>query len=132
MNQRIIFNRAMVREIKAGNKNQTRRLCDEKKYKIGQIYEVFEHIANGIEARHTGMLLLVTQMRCERLQNICEEDALNEGAIPSGMRRPYPGEQIKWPTEFFKEIWDTIHAPLGPNGWAANPYVWVINFRRVR
>ena len=132
MTNQIVFSTRMVWAIQVGQKNQTRRLTDEDKYHVGKVYEVHEHYAKGLEPRPTGILLLVTKKRWEHLQDICEEDALDEGAIPVGMPRPGPGEEIKMPTEFFKELWDTIHAPLSPSGWVANPKVWVIDFRRIR
>lgn len=85
------------------------------------------------------LFLRVTAVRVERLQDITEEQARREGfssgaqPITSG---PWgveddPGE---WTAiESFSEIWDSIIKPkdLYLHGWAANPWVWVIEFERI-
>lgn len=72
--------------------------------------------------------LEVTGVRVERLQDISEEDARAEGvdtfddvlgddgATPASARRVYA------------RLWDHIN---GAGSWEANPWVWVISFRRV-
>lgn len=67
--------------------------------------------------------LEVTGVRVERLQQISYEDAKAEG-IETGA--------IKDPTYFtiqaFRDVWQAIN---GVGSWAANPWVWVIEFKRV-
>lgn len=82
--------------------------------------------------------LEVTRVRVERLQEISEEDLKAEGlALPS----PYIGvgfggeviesEHIdKDPWHWFAELWDSLNAKRG-YGWEANPWVWVIEYKRV-
>ena len=70
--------------------------------------------------------LEITNIHAERLQDISEEDAVAEGVdVPLG-----PPE---WPTllaiDAFRNLWDSIYARKHP--WGANPWVWVIEFRRV-
>ena len=76
--------------------------------------------------------LAVTGVRVERLQSISEADALAEG-----MRAPYlgdgdpPYEEIPsmiGPVQQFRNLWNTIN---GPGAWDANPYVCMIEFRRM-
>ena len=64
------------------------------------------------------ILLEVTGVRVERLQSISYADAIAEG-IPS-----VPGR----PDILHAELWEQIH---GPGAWDANPYVWVVEFKRI-
>lgn len=87
--------------------------------------------------RDARILLEITAVRVERLQAITEEDALAEGIENAdGLRdwyidyvqtRPYEihGTTILWS---FRSLWVSIN---GWDSWDANPYVWVIEFRRV-
>lgn len=67
--------------------------------------------------------LEVTGVRVERLQDISEADATAEGvsAIPDEMRRATPRCD-------FQALWQSIN---GPDSWAANPWVWIVEFRRI-
>ena len=74
------------------------------------------------------MTLEIVSVRFEQLLEITEEDAKSEGVTPSDAalkvaHRPY--------TESFIELWDSINAKRGI-GWDSNPWVWVIEFRRVQ
>lgn len=60
--------------------------------------------------------LEITAMRVERLQDISEEDAIAEGGTKHF--------NIDW----FGPLWASIY---GVDSWNANPWVWVIEFRRV-
>lgn len=73
--------------------------------------------------------LEITDVRCERLQDISEADAVAEGAeaIEVG------GEDGVSMSDFshregYAKLWDQIH---GPGSWASNPWVWAITFKRV-
>lgn len=70
------------------------------------------------------ILLEVTVVRLERLQNISEADALAEGAKLHRDKDPDYG-YAGW----YRALWESIN---GPDSWAANPWVWVIEFDRVR
>jgi hypothetical protein len=68
--------------------------------------------------------LEVTGVRVERLQEISEADAEAEGVrnslnIPSG----------RFANENFAHLWESIN---GPGSWDANPWVWVVEFRRIK
>lgn len=65
------------------------------------------------------ILLEVTDVRVERLQDISAHDALREGVGHDGMGNPVVD---------FQNLWEKIN---GPGSWAANPWVWVVGFRRV-
>lgn len=65
--------------------------------------------------------------RVERVQEITEQDAIAEGfPDPDGQNRKFPDRARYW----FRNLWDSINSKRG-FGWDANPWVWVITFRRV-
>lgn len=80
------------------------------------------------------ILLEITNVRVERLNAISEEDARAEGIIdggclncgepePCGCANPEPDT-----TDAFAYLWQSIY---GQENWNANPWVWVIEFKRV-
>ena len=69
--------------------------------------------------------LEITGVRVERVQDISEEDARAEG-IPDEYRA---GHRIYYRPRF-KTLWDSINAKRG-FGWDSNPWVWVVEFKRV-
>lgn len=65
--------------------------------------------------------LEITDVRVERLQDISNEDAVAEGiGTPCDMR--YAA------LDAFKPLWESIN---GHDSWEANPWVWVIEFKRI-
>lgn len=81
------------------------------------------------------LLLEITDVRVERLNAISEEDARAEGIIdggclncgdpePCGCANPEPDA-----TDAFAYLWQSIY---GQENWNANPWVWVIEFKRVK
>ena len=70
-------------------------------------------------------------MRVERLQDISEEQALAEG-VHFDKRRWFAtdegGPAFTWPQHAFEHLWRSIN---GADGWDANPWVWVVEFKRV-
>lgn len=78
--------------------------------------------------------LEITDVRVERLNAISEEDARAEGIIDGGClncREPEPcGCVNPQPdaTDAFAWLWQSIY---GQENWDANPWVWVIEFRRI-
>jgi len=70
--------------------------------------------------------LEITGIRVERLRDISESDALAEGIDP---KFP-PDEQVENAARMrYADIWESIN---GPGSWAANPWVWVVEFRRMK
>ncbi len=78
--------------------------------------------------------LEITGVRVERLNDISEEDARAEGIIdggcltcgepePCGCSDPRPDA-----TDAFARLWQSIY---GEENWFDNPWVWVIEFRRI-
>jgi hypothetical protein len=70
------------------------------------------------------LVLDITDVRVERLNDISEEDAVSEGVEEFARKNRLIGY---WTTSFAR-LWDSIN---GPESWAANPWVWVIEFKRV-
>ena len=68
--------------------------------------------------------LLVTHVRLERLQEIGEADILAEGVDVTGHATPH---------EVWVDLWDSINGKRdgGAYVWARNPWVWVVEFRRL-
>lgn len=74
--------------------------------------------------------LKVTDVRVERLQEITDKDAEQEGAQPDN---PFDYDVDKWANlEHFKEIWNSTikKSNLERYSWDASPWVWVIEFER--
>ena len=64
--------------------------------------------------------LEITNVRVERLQEISKKDAEAEGVAP------WRDEKIAH-VAMYRELWEQIN---GSGSWDANPFVWVIEFRR--
>lgn len=70
--------------------------------------------------------LEVLSVRVERLNEISSDDAIAEmGWIHNGT---YPTEFVYEIREFSK-LWESIN---GSGSWATNPWVWVVEFKRVQ
>ncbi|WDZ97932.1 hypothetical protein Herbaro_09180 [Herbaspirillum sp. WKF16] len=98
------------------------------------------------------ILLEITGVRVERLQDISEQDALAEGIEKNWTGDPSEGQNgfgtIGWvpdcgwinymedmdgdpaytPRDSFRSLWQSIN---GRDSWAANPWLWVVEFRRI-
>lgn len=83
------------------------------------------------------ILLEITEVRVERLQDISEEDAKAEGIrllLGGGgtfAGREGPGKLVTpWMTaiEAYRDIWEAIN---GTGSWDLNPFVWAISFKRI-
>lgn len=89
------------------------------------------------------LTLEITDIRVERLNDICEEDAEAEGIERNVGNEPWQPEDgwLKYPyerymedfpaftpRESFQTLWESIS---GEGSWALNPWVWAITFKRV-
>ncbi|ASC68630.1 hypothetical protein B9P52_32070 [Achromobacter denitrificans] len=77
------------------------------------------------------LVLEVTRVRVERLQAINHMDALAEGVglnpSAAGLTMTTPaGDSL--PRVMFRALWEQIN---GAGAWDANPWVWVVEFRRL-
>lgn len=71
------------------------------------------------------ILLEITGVRVERLQDISDDDLAAEGiqeVIDAGV------DHDGWPRDAYRSLWESIN---GAGSWAANPWVWCVEFRRV-
>lgn len=71
--------------------------------------------------------LEITGVRVERLNAISDVDALSEGIDRHDVLTdgdPPPG----WHRGTFEKLWERIN---GPESWVANPWVWVVEFKRI-
>ncbi len=70
--------------------------------------------------------LQVTGVRVERVQDICDADAMAEGVDWSGLV-DRTGLTKGGAVDTFRALWDSINAKRG-YGWGVNPWVWVVTF----
>ena len=75
--------------------------------------------------------LKVTNVRIERVQDISEGDAIEEGIAQTQGKRwtNYRNKETAWllPVTSFRTLWDSIYL-LKNIGWDQNPYVWAYDF----
>lgn len=69
--------------------------------------------------------LEIVSVRVERLQDISEADVIAEGAMPSIVGDSL--DHLKYRAGY-QTIWESIN---GAGSWEANPWVWVVQFRRI-
>lgn len=85
------------------------------------------------------ILLEITDVRVERLQDISEKNAIAEGiGLSPNKETSYRVELPKGSiadavdarssVSCFKRLWQSIN---GPGSWDANPWVWVVEFKRI-
>nr|WP_312374901.1 hypothetical protein [Delftia acidovorans] len=75
------------------------------------------------------ILLEITGVRVERLQDINEQDAAAEGVATWAPGALSPDSLNADPSDQFRWLWSSIN---GPDSWSANPWVWVVEFKRVQ
>lgn len=80
------------------------------------------------------ILLEITDVRVERLQDISEVQAMAEGAKCADRAT---GREVLFPDQsqhigswklHFQDIWESIN---GPGSWDTDPWVWVVEFKRI-
>jgi hypothetical protein len=83
------------------------------------------------------ILLEITRVRVERLQDLSEADALAEGVEPHDVSQfALHGTSVEERAELHRQaavgpysgLWNRIN---GAGSWDANPWVWVVEFKRV-
>lgn len=136
----------------------TKDLIDDSDLEVGECKYVFKVDDNGyrqpiievdvkrwrpsihMPKEAARIFLEVTNVRVERLQDITEEGAREEGVrqyTKDGEVFKYAVNeyQYKWsempkdPIEAFKKLWDNCYN--WPKCWTYNPWVWVIEFKKV-
>lgn len=82
------------------------------------------------------LTLEVTDVRVERVADISPEDAKAEGAAyritPGGdLSGVFEGcGPINYPAHF-RDLWDSINGSTPGRSWDDNPWVWIVDFKRV-
>jgi hypothetical protein len=74
------------------------------------------------------LVLEVTRIRVQRIHEITEADALAEGVTKVGKRWEVEGI-VATPisaVDAYRALWEYIN---GRGSWAANPWVWVVDYR---
>lgn len=84
------------------------------------------------------LTLEITSVRVKRLHDISEEDAKAEGVesgiwdrengVLAGAVYPEDEERLSF-RDGFGFVWESIY---GPESWNANPWVWVVEFKRIQ
>jgi hypothetical protein len=76
------------------------------------------------------ILLEIVSVRVERLQDIGDVDSHAEGVTIEDrhMGGYCAGEFLPPSVRAYRELWEQIN---GAGSWAANPWVWVVEFKRV-
>jgi hypothetical protein len=93
----------------------------------------WEHSSVGIRWRPSihmprwasRITLEITGVRVERLTALSDDDARNEGCPAQLPHNPEDQHQAR---TWFRGLWSEIY---GEESWQANPWVWVIEFKRV-
>ena len=121
--ERLIFLSAeMVQAIFNGRKGQTRRVKKGDKCPYGK---VGDHLWVK-ETWASRILLEITDIRVERLNDISEADAIAEGCDYS---KSEAALEIGWyekPVRAFRRIWEQNNSSYP---WGLNPWIWVIEFK---
>lgn len=79
------------------------------------------------------IMLEVTDVRVERVQDISDEDVIAEGIKRlefEGWRIPGDTFTFHFSALAFARLWDSLNAKRG-HGWDQNFWVWVVEFKRL-
>ena len=158
----ILFHAEMIRAILDGSKTQTRRVVKDKYYtrfqidkgvphnepdtilvdidtktpipylKVsydecadrigGRIRSPYGKVGDRLWCKQSRITLEITRIRVERLQDIT-----GEGARAEGIKEDYD----PWSIFAFAHFWDFLNLKRG-YGWETNPFVWVIEFKKIK
>lgn len=66
--------------------------------------------------------LEIVSVRVERLKSITHVDAIAEGCTP------HPDALAQSMCDDYERLWESIN---GPGSWDLNPWVWVVEFKRI-
>ena len=111
------------------------------KYKYGTKYENYTwewSKKRTIPAKYARYFIEITGVRCERLQNISDEDCVREGLI---QRTTTNIESMCFPFTFdnknYYAIRQEAYAALidsinGKGTWDSNPWVWVYDYKLIK
>lgn len=161
---KIMFNDkyCLTKAVIEGLKTNTRRLCknqvnpsvEESRWKVGDVIAVAQKYSECnravclvdskgwsnkmfVSADLMPHRIKITNVRVERLQDICEDDCLKEGIIYSHARGDRDREDYGigngwWFTTPRKAFAALIDKVSGKGTWNSNPYVFVYDFELIR
>lgn len=81
-------------------------------------------IGRFLPAWASRILLEITNVRVERLNDISEEDALAEGV--TFIHPVKPSRASRMARDAYADLWESIN---GAGSWDVNPWVWVVEFK---
>lgn len=100
-----------------------------------------KRLARFMPRKYSRITLEVVSVRVERLQEISAEDSIAEGIRVEKGSGPIEGQDCYMMTTnsgymrgkagaiaAYQNLWESIN---GPGSWNLNPWVWVVEFRRV-
>lgn len=98
----------------------------------------YKRLARFMPKHSCRIFLQVTDIRVERLQDITEDDAINEGVESFGyvpdqtlyrdyLRRHPESRGFNKAARSFQSLWKKINCQ---HSWEANPWVWVVCFEK--
>jgi hypothetical protein len=89
-------------------------------------------LANGTYREASRIAMEIVSLRVERLQDISPRDCAAEGCKTFSDRGDLIDQGLesegRWLRNQYRALWESIN---GPGSWDANPWVWVIEFKRV-
>ena len=102
-------------------------------YPAKKVIKGYWQLSSHMRRHHSRITLEVVSVRVERLQDITEADAIAEGVerlTEDDGWRCYLNERGGYTNAItsFRSLWESIN---GPGSWAANPWVWRVEFKRV-
>ena len=123
---------------KAGNEKENCQRIILPKDKFEHLYNNYSesepdwHPSIHMPKEAARIFLRVTNVRVEKLQDITPEQIDAEGCKEYAYNAK-TGELLPSKPTWFKIIWDSTikKSDIDKYGWAANPYVWVIEFERI-
>lgn len=71
--------------------------------------------------------LEITSVRVERLQDISQVEAMAEGAKPTSLVEARELDMLTYEAGY-RKLWESIN---GAGSWDLNPWVWVLEFKRI-
>jgi len=80
-------------------------------------------------AKYARYFIEITGVRCERLQDISDEDCLSEGIVKTIDMVLRFDDIFNTPQQAYAALINKIN---GKGTWESNPYVWVYSFRLVK
>lgn len=114
------------------------------RHKIGDLdYMWRKKIARFVPAWASRITLEIVSVRVERVQDISVQDAIAEGVSGANgalgsdpistwhwvSKLGSPLSSTAWPRARYANLWSSIN---GPGSWNANPWVWVLTFKRIK